>query len=190
MSEFAIILPVLLLLTLGAIQFGLLYHTKATLNLAAFEAARAGALNQGKTTAMNLGLANGLRPLFTHGTDHGDVQKGFDTAKQEVQAYTHIEVINPTPGALKFWKGRIPNGNLLYSRETTPTGLSIQDANLLKVMVTYCAPLHVPFLNRTIVALAGGNASGFAKTCYDNRRLPIIAQAIVRMQSDYCPSCS
>ncbi len=189
MSEFIVILPVLLLLLLGAIQFGLLYYAKGSLNLAAFEAARAGALNQGKMDAMKLGLANGLRPLFTYGTSNSQVIGGFDIAKQEVDTYSRIDVVNPTADALHHWNNRIPNGNLAYSKEVGPGGITIQDANILKIKVTYCYPLQVPFINRTIVALVSSGATGLEKTCYDNKRLPLVAQGIVRMQSDYCPSC-
>ncbi len=189
MSEFIVVMPVLLLLLLGAIQFGLLYHAKGTLNLAAFQAARAGALNQGKMDAMTLGLANGLRPLFTHSTAHGQVVSGLDTAKYEVGHYSRIDVVNPTADALNYWNNRIPNGNLAYSTKVGPGGLTLQDANILKIKVTYCYPMQVPFINRTIVALVGGGATGLEKTCYDDKRLPLVAQGIIRMQSDYCPSC-
>lgn len=191
MSEFIVIMPVLLLLLLGAIQFGLLYHVKGTLNLAAFEAARAGALNHGKMDAMKLGLANGLRPLFTYGTGHGQVVGGFDIAKQEVDTYSRIDVINPTYEALSYWKYNIPNGNLAYSKEVGPGGITLQDANILKIKVTYCSPLQVPFINRTIVALVSfsGGATGLEKTCYDHQRLPLVAQGIVRMQTNNCMSC-
>lgn len=189
MSEFIIVLPVLLLLALGAIQFGMLYHAKATLNLAAFEAARAGALNQGKAAAMKLGLANGLRPLFTYNTDHGAVIAGFDVAKGEVDGYAKIEVINPSDEAIRHWKGRIPNDNLLYARDATPSGLTRQDANLLKIKVTYCYPLQVFLIRNTIVALVRSNADAFTRACYDGYRLPIIAQGVIRMQTDYCPTC-
>jgi hypothetical protein len=191
MSEFIIVLPVVLLLTLGAIQFGLLYHAKATLNLAAFEAARAGAINQGKEDAMKLGLANGLRPLFTYNTDHGQVIAGFNTAKQEVNDYAKIEVVSPDADALRHWNGRIPNDNLIYARDVTPTGLTLQDANLLKIKVTYCYPMQIALLRNTIIALlrSGGGGDAFTNTCYDKYRLPIVAQGIVRMQTDYCPAC-
>jgi hypothetical protein len=189
MSEFIIVLPVLLLLALGAIQFGLVYHAKATLNLAAFEAARAGALNQGNAPAMKLGLANGLRPLFTYNTDQAQIIAGFNVAKSEVDGYARIEVINPSDDTLRYWKGRISNDNLLYARDATPTGLTRQDANLLKIKVTYCYPLQVSLLRDTIIALVRSNADAFTKACYDGYRLPIVAQGVVRMQSDYCPGC-
>jgi uncharacterized protein (UPF0333 family) len=190
MTEFIIVLPVLLLLVLGAIQFGLIYHAKATLNRAAFETARAGALNQGKAAAMTLGLANGLRPLFTYNTDHGQVISGFNTAKQEANTYARVEVINPNQEAISYWKGHIPNDNLIYARAATPTGITLQDANLLKVKVTYCYSLQILLLRDTIVSLARINDTDpFNNSCYDAKRLPIVAQGIVRMQSDYCPAC-
>jgi len=189
MSEFIVIVPVLLLLALGAMQFGLLYQAKATLNLAAFEAARAGALNQGKTDAMVAGLANGLRPLFTYGKEQHQVIGGFHTAKTEAADFARITVVNPNQEALNYWKNNIPNDNLIYSRETTKSGLTIQDANLLKIQVTYCYPLKVAFINRTIVTLVGCGASGFEKKCFDEQRLPLSAQGIVRMQTPYCPAC-
>jgi hypothetical protein len=40
-----VLLPVMLLLIFGTIQFALIYHAKITLNYAAFEGARAGTLN-------------------------------------------------------------------------------------------------------------------------------------------------
>lgn len=189
MSEFIVVVPVLLLLALGAMQFGLLYQAKATLNLAAFEAARAGALNRGKMDAMVAGLANGLRPLFTHDTSQDQVIAGFHAAKAEAAGFARITVVNPDQEALKHWRGDIPNDNLSHSRDATPGGLTIQDANLLKIQVTYCYPLKVAFINRTIVTLAGIGASGFEKKCFDGQRLPISAQGIVRMQTRYCPAC-
>lgn len=192
MTEFVVVLPILLLLILGAVQFGLVYHAKATLNLAAFEAARAGALNRGSAAAMTLGLANGLRPLFTYGTKHGDVTDGFMRAKTEVNDFSTIEVINPTHEALTYWKGRIPNDNLSRASDATPSGMKLQDANILKIKVTYCHPLQILLLRNTIISLlqaGGGAADDFTAGCYKAYRLPIVAQGIVRMQSDYCPGC-
>lgn len=190
MSEFVVILPVLLLLALGAVQFGLLYQAKATLNLAAFEAARAGALNHGRMDAMRGGLANGLRPLFTYGPDAKQVIEGFHAAKAEAaSSFVAIEIINPDPESVRYWHGNIPNVNLRYSIERTPRGLSIQDANLLKIEVSYCHPLKVAFVNRSIATLMGFGAGKFEERCLKALRLPLKAQAVVRMQTNYCPAC-
>lgn len=195
MSEFIVVLPLVLLLALGGIQFGLLYEAKATLNMATFQAARAGALNQGNLDAMKAGLADGLRALFTHGTGHSAIVGGLNRAREEVfgaTPYAKIEIINPSKDTACTWKeGVIPNDNLSHAKDTTPAGITIQDANLLKIRVTYCYPLQVPFINRTIVALldsgsySPGKPPDFDQTCYESRRLPISAQAIVRMQSSY-----
>ena len=87
------------------------------------------------------------------------------------------------------------------------SGLSIQDSNLLKLRVTYCYPMVVPIVGRTVRQLRLGtlppatrdtianwsegvpstfnpNAPGnFQAWCLVNTRLPIVAQGILRMQS-------
>jgi len=110
-------------------------------------------------------------------------------------------------------------------RDSSPQGTpsqSIQDANLLKIRVLYCAEMHVPFVNRMINSLlrigaaanaatpgdnlgagklgefanSGGNFNAipgsFEQTCLaqhittaqpSRRFIPIVAQAIIRMQS-------
>ena len=65
MTEFLIVLPVMLLLVLGILQFALIYQAKITLNYAAFETARAGSLNNGSRDAMNLAFASSMAPLYT-----------------------------------------------------------------------------------------------------------------------------
>src|SRR5688500_19485818 len=61
--EAAIALPILIVVILAAIQFGFVYQAKATLNHAALQAARAGAVRNGEPAALRRGLAQGLAPL-------------------------------------------------------------------------------------------------------------------------------
>lgn len=72
MVEFIYVMPVLLMLLLGALQFGLIYHAKTTLNYAAFETARAGAVNNARMWAMELAFARSLAPLYTTPYLEGD----------------------------------------------------------------------------------------------------------------------
>jgi hypothetical protein len=65
MVEFAVVAMALLLLILGALQFALIYHAKITLNYAAFETARAGAVNNARMWAMELAFARAMAPLYT-----------------------------------------------------------------------------------------------------------------------------
>ena len=71
MVETLIVLFVALLLLLGIVQFGLIYNAKLTLDYAAFEAARAGAVNYADRRAIEYALARGLAPLYTS-VDPGD----------------------------------------------------------------------------------------------------------------------
>jgi hypothetical protein len=91
----------------------------------------------------------------------------------------------------------IPNDHLKY-RTTDDNGsdVSIQDANLLKMKVTYCYPMFVPVVSSVIQRLMGvetdptplenwdtPNLGSFRENCFANNRIPIVSQAIVRMQT-------
>ena len=165
MVEYLIILPVLLLLVLGVIQFALIYQAKSTLNYATFMGARQGALKNANMFSVMDGVAGGMTPLFMRTTDAAAIQ---DLAKARIIAAIEIfnpltakvEILSPTQEAFDEFMvdGEIPNDNLMYrsSDAGKESGMSIQDANLLKVRVTYCVKLVVPFADRVIYALTTG----------------------------------
>ena len=217
-TEFIIVMPVLLLLCLGMIQFALLYQAKSTVNYAALMAARAGAVQNGQKTAMLGGFGRGIAPLFAHSTGLATQQAAVLAATVEARnpGITSLIVINPTSAALSdfgrtnYYAGKtvleIPNDTLMYrNTDTGPSsGLSIQDANLLKISVTYCYELYVPFINRVIFYLVNGISNIYStgdsgdlglvtkpNNCYaysaasGDFRIPIESEAIVRMQSAY-----
>jgi len=205
MVEFLIVFPVLVLLTMGTFQVALVYNAKTTVNYAIFNAARSGAVNNADRDAIERAFIRGLAPLFTSiNGDTSDVQElqiGRDKVKQIMDdGFACIQRINPTPAAfLDFGMGdddMIPNNNLMYRTSTTGGAslISIQDANLLKLRVTYCHELIVPFFPNMIKLMAEGtdpdgvtintDNNKFIKNCYINGRMPIVSQAIVRMQSD------
>ncbi|MDA8092756.1 MAG: pilus assembly protein [Betaproteobacteria bacterium] len=174
MAEYLIVLPSLLLLVLGAIQFALVFMAKSTLDLAAFDGARNGTLNNASTTSIREGVARGLAPLYQSGMPvSGPSLAGVATAEADAllavedPVKVDIEQLNPSPAAFQDFATTmsfaddsgnlqttkaIPNSGLLY-QPTTPgaqSNESIQDANLLKIRVHYCYPLIVPFVNTTI----------------------------------------
>lgn len=136
---------------------------------------------------------------------------------------TKLDVLNPTRAAFTDFarmrldgKGgrELPNGTLNY-RSTTPGGasrISIQDANLLHLRVTYCFRLIVPVMDRVIHAgvnaltpfdaavSANGMSDPFGTngttvprlTCFNpalrGPRIEIRSEAFVRMQSPYYES--
>jgi Flp pilus assembly protein TadG len=65
MVEFLIVLPVMLLLVMGILQFSFIYQAKITLNYAAFQTARAGSLNNASISAMDMAFASNMAPLYT-----------------------------------------------------------------------------------------------------------------------------
>ena len=69
MTEFVIVIPVLILLIFGTIQIGLIYSAKVTLNYATFQSARLGATNNATYSALRRGLIRGLAPLYTTSSD-------------------------------------------------------------------------------------------------------------------------
>ena len=170
MVEFLVILPVMLLLIFGSIQFALIYHAKITLNYAAFEAGRAGTLGYGKFDEVKEGFARGLAPLYSYFESDIDIRKKREgrTAEDQVEAFQmarnkiyeefdsdnkliRIERLNPTDNAFNTFT-KIHNDNLKY-RSSTPQGkshVSLQDANLLHLRITYWYPLYVPLVNNLI----------------------------------------
>lgn len=247
MVETIIVFTVILLLILGAIQFALIYHAKVTLNYATFEAARAGALNHASRRSMEYALARGLAPLYAYSEvgasmldNVSNVKQARDRVLQEIdgndpaipndpgEQSVCIERINPTPIAFTAYGitdpngilpyDIIPNDNLIY-RDASPIAgsASIQDANLLKIRVTYCYEMIIPFISTIVQKLmlgVSGNDSdippgwttpsvgNFKTQCFigasgtnDPPRFPIVSQSIVRMQTPamndptFSPSC-
>jgi len=173
MVEFLVILPVALLLILGAIQFALIYHAKTTLNYAAFEAARYGSLDHAKYEAVQEGFARGLAPLYSYFEPDGEKRKQLKEPKAEnqVEAFQigrrkifdefndsrdliRIERLSPTVQDFSSFAvdEEIPNDNLMYraSKDGHRSGRSIQDANLLHLRITYWYPLYIPMVNQLI----------------------------------------
>jgi hypothetical protein len=219
--EYVYVFPILILLILGAIQFGFIYQTKSTLNYATFAATRQGALNNGSMSSITNGLASGLMPLFAHSSSTGgsrnlDMLKNawaLSNAQVTDPKLMQITIVNPTSSAFTSYQNQsdsgneIPNDNLMYrSTDIAGGGMNIQDANLLKVRVTYCYKMAVPILNKLIYNLAvdtssssttgttaadmldskgGGSTTKRCTGITDEYRIPITSEAIVRMQSPF-----
>lgn len=163
--EYLIVLPSLLLIVLGIIQFSLIYQARNLLNHATFVGARQGALSNGKIESIKDGVASAMTPLFMRvslpaGSTLPDLIKARLIATIEVfnPNTARIEILSPTVEAFNEHNadGRIPNDNLMFRPTTADSGVSIQDANLLKIRVNYCFKLVVPFVNQLIYGLTVG----------------------------------
>ncbi len=217
MVEFLIVLPSLLLIVFGILQFALIYQARGALNHAAFVGARQGALSGASLTSIRDGVASGLTPLFMRlaiGADPAmsDLVRARQIANLEIlnPNSASIEILNPTVAAFNDLNinGVIPNDHLMY-RSASGGGVSIQDANLLKIQVTYCFNLVVPFVNQLLYGMHVGltevkkltgiyfDMAGRVETrgnlCstinnLGGVRIPITAESTVRMQTPFAPS--
>jgi hypothetical protein len=193
--EAVIALPILLVVILGAIQFGLIYEAKATLNHASLQAARAGAVSNAEPGAIRRGLARGLAPLYSPDSSLQGVVSTVAQLNAALMTDARVRILNPTRQAFTDFGEEaagireIPNDRL-HARSTATgaaSGLNIQDANILKLEVTYGYELKVPlvnwFISRVLQRARGGARDAFEQQLLRRTLLPIVAAATVRMQS-------
>ncbi|HUA82059.1 MAG TPA: pilus assembly protein [Dyella sp.] len=176
------------------LQAILFYRGKATVDYAAQEAARAGALYGADMGQMQKGFARGLTPLYATAASSRNplgVYEAFKTAQLQIttMGVGSITVISPTTSAFDDFKEAqydgtmaLPNDSLNFRSNKLGgrSGLSVQDANILKIQVTYKFPLIVPIIDRLIGTLDPARTALEGHTVYS---ISIVADAMVRMQS-------
>ncbi len=195
LAEFIIAAPIVMIVGMTTVQAGLIYHGKTTLNYAAFEAARAGAVNNAQLTVMRDAL--GLRLAPVQGGDGSTPSAMIALAKSVISAKdgsnTRVKVLNPTTAAFDDWgvnsqtsnRRVIPNNHLRHKEHDvgSSSGLSLRDANLLKIEVTYGIDMKIPVVGgiiaRSMALIDPANAHYYAR-----RKFPVSSVATVRMQSE------
>ena len=110
------------------------------------------------------GVASGMTPLFMR--VNSSVPGITDLARARMISTIEIfnphtasiEILSPTSDAFEEHNNgvAIPNDNLMYRPTTVKGGVSVQDANLLKIRVSYCFKLVVPLVNKLIYGMAVG----------------------------------
>lgn len=187
--EFIITVAVLGPLLLGIFQAVLLYRAKTVLDYAAFQAARSGSTNSAQMGAMQSGLARGLMPLYAHDASATGAVEAYGKALIDTRTPTvaQIQVISPTAAAFDSWKEKqfdgvdgIPNDSLPYRGNAVKSGVTVQDANVLKIEVHYKFPLIVPLIDRIIGKVDLVRTAEEGHKVYS---LDLVSQAIVRMQT-------
>ena len=183
---------------LGIFQMILFYRAKSLVDYAALEAARNGATHGVEMNAMRVGLARGLLPLYTTDPSKAALVDAYKNAYLDAlnPLASQIQVISPTKAAFADWKVRqfdgvdaIPNDSLPYRSTATggSSGLTVQDANVLKIRVVYGYKMIVPVIDKIILGVyrlafyQGMSAQEVAML--ESGRLPIATQAMVRMQT-------
>jgi hypothetical protein len=191
--EATIALPLLIVVILAAVQFAFVYQAKATLNHAVLQAARAGAVSNAAPSALRRGLARGLAPLASPDASLQGVAETAARIEAELLTDARIRILNPTREAFDDFAVEVdgvrelPNDRL-HAQSTqrgSRGGLSLQDANLLRVEITYGYELKVPLVGGLLRRLLSSAREGdaFHQQLLRRGRLPITATATVRMQS-------
>ena len=187
-------------LFLGALQALLLLMANHVVQYATFEAARAGAVAGADPAVMHRAFAVGLLPL--HATTAEEITSrnavAVTTAAylRSVAANTvfaNIEILSPSAAAFADFATTGPDGPAIRndSLEHRPlstgarSGQSIQEANLLRIRARYCHPLQVPVIDGLLIGvLRSLETDPAVLACYAAGRVPLVAEAVVNMQSD------
>lgn len=192
--EAIVVIPVFGVFLLGIFQAVLFYRAKAVVDYAALQAARRGATHFAQKKAMYKGLTAGLMPLYAHKPTNAGALKAYGKAWLDIYVgqAAQIQIISPTKAMFDAWKETqydgveaIPNDSLPFRGSEVKAGVTVQDANLLKIRVTYKYPLIVPVIDRIIGDLdrVRSAATCLEGDCYNVYSLKIESQAIVRMQT-------
>ncbi|MES2950567.1 MAG: TadE family protein [Pseudomonadota bacterium] len=210
--EFVIVTPTLLFMLMMLIQLGLMYHAKSQVNYATFEAARAGATGNANAATIKVAFDRAMTGYYGGGTTTGELATSFAKAVADSTVAARIEILSPTKEsfedfnspmlASKLGASRvIPNSNLAFIScpvdvpgcNTNPagnqSGQTLQDANLLKLRITYGIPkakqipLAGPFLNKILGFLNASDSDLFRAGLVAAGRIPVVAHTVMRMQS-------
>jgi hypothetical protein len=200
--EFQIVaLFAMLPLCLGMLQIALLLAENHHIDHAAFLAARHAAMRQGDLGAARQALAQAGSLLFIDPTDALDASNvaqrtttALAAATADLALFGRVRVLEPTAGAqADFAVPResqrvIPNDGLEYrsAARGRRSGITLQQANQLRLEVSWCRPLIVPFARELLLgSLRLLDADPWHQLCYAAGRVPIRSEGTSPMQSDF-----
>lgn len=210
--EFVVVGPLVLFILLVLMQYALLFHARSQLNYATFEAARAGTVANARPAAIRAAFERAMTGYHGGGTTTAELAAALARAGAEAP-FTRIEVLSPTRESFDDYHspalaarlgnpGRvIPNTHLAHlvcpidrpgcrsDPAANVSGQTLQDANLLKLRITYGIPvgkqipLAGPFMARAIAALDPADGDAFRAGLVASGRIPVVAHTVMRMQS-------
>ena len=202
MIEFVVIGPVITLLGLALLQYGLLFFAKNGFNHAAFMAARAGSVANARLDRVQDAYVRALVPLYGGGRDSAELAQAYARAQADVAGHVRIELLNPTRQSFDDWndpalqnslgQGRrvIPNGHLAFKDPAAvrpASGQSIHDANLVQLRFTHGYEPKLPLV-RTLYATAlrqmDSGSDAFHTQLLQQGRIPVVTEVKLQMQSD------
>lgn len=200
--EFHIVaLFALLPLCLGMLQLALLVTDNHHIDHAAFQAARRAAMAGGDPALARRAFAQASTVLFVDASQDMDaagaatrVARAYALALADQARYARLRIISPDPQAAADFAIRrggsrvIPNDGLEYRAAAAGrrSGMSIQQANVLRLEVVWCRPLIVPFARELLLGvLRSIDRDPWRQYCYAAGRVPVSSGGTSPMQSDF-----
>ena len=201
MIEFTIVGPIITLLGLAILQYGMLFFAKNQFNHAAFMAARAGAMAHADLAAVRAAYARALVPLYGGGTTPVELAASLARAQADM-GNASIELLNPTRESFADWndadlqarlntggKRVIPNTHLAVSKQQVGvgSGQTLQDANLIKLRITHGYLPKVPLVRKLYPVYLRWLDTGddpFYSAMVAAGRIPVVTHATLHMQSE------
>lgn len=181
MVETLMVFPVVILMGLGVVHLGLLYQARANLEYAALMAAREGAVS-----SVNIGRMQQEAAIRMAASRVGPTAINPNNIRIQVLNPTFQMFVGcgepPTDGAVcdgPLSNCEIPNFGLQFRDPTIIRcdGTNYQDANILRIRVSYNFDSKVPFMNMKLFVADDEDADG------QNNGVVISAVATVRMQT-------
>lgn len=212
-TEILIVTPLVVLLGMIGIQYALMYNAKTNITYASYEAARAGAINNADPQAIENGLLKGLLPLLstklkpkgikvdTTNPLTATVQSklAFEQLKLDEAPFMKIEIISPSERAfaacnnaqlqkiLNTTNKVIPNKySDTQNYQCSDPNISIGEANVLKLRITYGYEPKMPLVKNMFVSVASfvrGSQEAFDLKLLNNNRIPITVDVSAQMLS-------
>ncbi|MDO8331311.1 MAG: pilus assembly protein [Fluviicoccus sp.] len=211
LTEFVVVGPLIVLMSMAGLQMIMLQYARLNLDYAGYEAARAGSRHNATPEPIREAWFRALTPmLVTSGAlpnlalpEDPRLASGLarKAAMAAEAAFMRIEIISPSleafddfndPGLQKTLRTgsarAIPNEGLASrSRQIGPTsGVNIQDANVLKLRITYGFEPKIPLVGKLftggLALMAGGNEP-FKGGLLAAGRIPVVVEATASMVS-------
>lgn len=210
LTEFIVVTPMIFLLGMLGVQYTLMYNAKSNLTYAGYEAARAGAIHHADPQKIQEGLLKGLLP-YLNANGNGLVKTGNGTvdnvamlkqAQLTEAPFMKIEIISPNKQAfddfnnptlqqmLKTTHKVIPNKQTdfenLKDKVGSSSGLTIAEANVLKLRVTYGYKPEIPLAKNMMSSLYSflmGPKDNFSLKLLATNRIPMVVDVSAQMLS-------
>lgn len=206
MTEFTVVGPIITLLGLAVLQYGMLFFAKNQINYAGFMAAREGATSHASLNTVYTAYARALVPLYGGGQTPADLADSLAKASSDIgnngAGNVKIELLNPTRESFADWNDPtlqaalhtgsrrvIPNTGQAFKDQAigTASGQTIQDANLIKLRITHGYLPKVPLVKNIYAGYLkwlDPHTDAFHTKLVADGRIPVVSHITLHMQSD------